>query len=65
VAKACKAYAKLDMHPLVRYLLNRLKAHESFDLVVLHELLSVLTARPRTLPPSPPPPRPPPGPSRL
>jgi hypothetical protein len=53
------------MHPLCRYLLNRLKAHESFDLVVLHELLSVLTARPRTLPSSPPPPRPPPGPSRL
>jgi len=49
VAKACKAYAKLDMHPLCRYLLNRLKAHESFDLVVLHELLSVLTARRRCL----------------
>lgn len=44
-ALACKRYAKLDMHPLCRYLVNQLKAHESFDLIVLHELLATLTVR--------------------
>lgn len=45
-AKACKRFMKsVDMHPLCRYLLNHLKAHQSFNLVVLQDLLSIATVR--------------------
>ncbi|KAK9839458.1 hypothetical protein WJX81_003560 [Elliptochloris bilobata] len=49
MAYACKRFAKLDMHPLCRYLVNQLKAHQSFDLVVLQELLSITTGVPPVL----------------
>ena len=47
-AQACKRFTKgVDTHPLCRYLLKQLKAHQSFDLVVLQELLSTTTVRAR------------------
>lgn len=42
-ASACKRYGKLDMHPLCRYLVNQLKAHQSGDLIILEELLTKVT----------------------
>lgn len=44
-ASACKRYGKLDMHPLCRYLVNQLKAHQSGDLIILEELLTKVTVR--------------------
>lgn len=45
-ANVCKRFIKsLDMHPLCRYLVNHLKAHQSFNLIVLEYLLTMTTVR--------------------
>ena len=45
-ANVCKRFLKsLDMHPLCRYLVNHLKAHQSFNLIVLEQLLTITTVR--------------------
>ena len=45
-ANVCKRFIKsLDMHPLCRYLVNHLKAHESYNLIVLEQLLTITTVR--------------------